>query len=84
MIARTDLAITGRPPESADIVAHHFMDNPLVVIAEPRHTLAERNQIPMHLLGDEAMIAREHGSGTHAAAQPGQFLMRVNDRSDLG
>ena len=66
---RTDLAITGRPPDSADVVARHVMDNPLVVIAEPRHPLADRDHIPIHLLGEEVMIAREQGSGTQAAAE---------------
>lgn len=66
---RTDLAITGRPPGSADVVARHVMDNPLVVIAEPRHALAERDRVPMHLLGEEVMVAREQGSGTQAAAE---------------
>ena len=66
---RTDLAITGRPPESADVVARHVMDNPLVVIAEPRHALADRDHIPVHLLGEEVMIAREQGSGTQAAVE---------------
>ena len=66
---RTDLAITGRPPESADVVARHVMDNPLVVIAEPHHALAGRDHLPMHLLGEEVMIAREQGSGTQAAAE---------------
>jgi len=30
-----DLAIIGQPPDTADIVAQHFKDNPLVVIAAP-------------------------------------------------
>jgi DNA-binding transcriptional LysR family regulator len=34
---RTDLAITGQPPESADLTALPFKDNPLVVIASPTH-----------------------------------------------
>ncbi len=66
---RTDLAITGRPPESADVVARHVMDNPLVVIAEPRHALADRDNIPTHLLGEEVLIARERGSGTQSAVE---------------
>ncbi len=64
-----DLAITGRPPESADAVARPFMDNPLVVIAEPGHALAGRDSIPTALLAEETMIVREPGSGTRAAME---------------
>jgi len=63
---RTDLAITGRPPDDASVVAHPFMDNPLVVVSRPDHPLAKLERVPLDLLGDEAMIAREPGSGTQA------------------
>jgi DNA-binding transcriptional LysR family regulator len=63
---RTDVAITGRPPDDASVVAHRFMENPLVVIARPDHGLAKLDRVSLDLLGEEAMIAREPGSGTQA------------------
>jgi len=69
MDKRTDIAITGRPPEDASCVAHRFMDNPLVAIARPDHRFARMERVPLDLLCEETMIAREQGSGTRAAAE---------------
>jgi DNA-binding transcriptional LysR family regulator len=66
---RTDLAITGQPPDDIDVVAQHFMDNPLVVIAPPGHALARQRHIPLARLRDEVLLVREAGSGTRAAMQ---------------
>ena len=63
---RIDLAITGQPPESVDLVAQYFMDNPLVVIAAPAHELAAQEGIPLKRLEEETMVVREPGSGTRA------------------
>jgi LysR family transcriptional regulator, low CO2-responsive transcriptional regulator len=66
----TDLAITGQPPDSLDVVAQHFMDNPLVVIAAPGHPLsAQGGSIPLHRLAEETLVVREPGSGTRAAME---------------
>jgi DNA-binding transcriptional LysR family regulator len=62
----TDLAITGRPPDSTDLVAQHFMDNPLVVIAPPSHPLASVPAIGLARLAEETLVVREQGSGTRA------------------
>lgn len=64
-----DLAITGRPPDSADIVAQHFMDNPLVVIAPPDHALVGQGAVPLARLARETLVLREPGSGTRAALE---------------
>lgn len=64
-----DLAITGRPPDSADVVAQHFMDNPLVVIAAPGHALAAAGEIPLAALAEQLWVVRENGSGTRAAVE---------------
>jgi DNA-binding transcriptional LysR family regulator len=64
---RTDLAITGQPPESADLVALPFKDNPLVVIAPPAHPCAKLTAISMPRLARETFVVREPGSGTRAA-----------------
>jgi DNA-binding transcriptional LysR family regulator len=63
---RIDLAITGQPPESVDVVAQHFMDNPLVVIAASAHKLAAQERIPLKRLEEEILVVREPGSGTRA------------------
>lgn len=64
-----DLAIMGRPPDEADLVAHSFMENPLVIIAAPGHPLAAEKAIPLARLAREPFITREPGSGTRMAAE---------------
>jgi DNA-binding transcriptional LysR family regulator len=66
---RTDIAITGLPPEDADLVAVPFKDNPLVVIAAPKHRLANVGPISMQHLARETFVAREPGSGTRAVIE---------------
>jgi len=74
---RTDLAITGQPPESADLVALPFKDNPLVVIAPPTHSCvqagaqagARADLIPVQRLARETFVVREPGSGTRAVIE---------------
>lgn len=67
--SRTDLAITGQPPDGVEVVAQNFKDNPLVVIASPRHALAGQEQVNMVRLAEEVLVVREPGSGTRAAAE---------------
>jgi DNA-binding transcriptional LysR family regulator len=64
-----DLAIMGRPPEASDLVAHPFMENPLVVIAAPNHPLARERNIALARIAQETFISREAGSGTRMAAE---------------
>jgi DNA-binding transcriptional LysR family regulator len=64
-----DLAITGQPPDGVEVVAQNFKDNPLVVIASPRHLLADQAQVGMARLAEEVLVMREPGSGTRAAAE---------------
>lgn len=66
---RTELAITGQPPEGGDLVAQHFMDNPIVVIAPPGHPLAASRRITLDRLVQEPLVVREPGSGMRAAMQ---------------
>jgi DNA-binding transcriptional LysR family regulator len=66
---RTDLAITGQPPETADVTSQYFMDNPLVVIAAPTHPLARLDSIPLRQLESETLVLREPGSGTRATVE---------------
>ncbi len=66
---RTDLAITGQPPDSANITSQYFMDNPLVVIAAPSHPLARLDHVRLRQLETETLVLREAGSGTRAAVE---------------
>jgi DNA-binding transcriptional LysR family regulator len=66
---RTDIAITGEPPEGIEVDAQRFMDNPLVVIANPDHPLARLERVDLARLHDERLVVREVGSGTRAATE---------------
>jgi DNA-binding transcriptional LysR family regulator len=64
-----DLVIMGQPPESEDLIAEPFLQNPLVVIAPPDHPLTQENQIPLERLMEDSFVVRELGSGTRGAAE---------------
>lgn len=66
---KTDLVIMGRPPEELNLATEAFMENPLVVIAPPDHTLAGEKQIPIEWLQQETFVVRESGSGTRIAME---------------
>ncbi len=66
---RTDLAITGQPPDTADVTSQYFMDNPLVVIAAPTHPLAGLDHVKLRDLATETLVLREVGSGTRATVE---------------
>jgi len=66
---RTDIAITGEPPVGVELDAQRFMDNPLVVIANPNHPLARLERIGLARLCAERLVMREAGSGTRAAVE---------------
>ena len=65
----TDLAITGLPPEDSELIARPFKENPLVVIAPPDHSLANRSDISLKELARFPFVIREPGSGTRAAME---------------
>ena len=64
-----DLVIMGRPPRELITVAEPFAKHPLVIIASPRHPLANKRRIPLQRLGSEKFIIREEGSGTRASME---------------
>ncbi len=64
-----DLVIMGKPPDSMDLLAEIFMDNPLVAIASPQHPLAGEKNIPLQRLQEETFLIREQGSGTRSATE---------------
>lgn len=65
----TDLAIMGKPPEGLDLNAESFLDNPLVVISDPEHPLAQLQHIKFCQLAQETFLSREKGSGTRSAME---------------
>ncbi len=64
-----DLYVMSQLPENLDILAHPFLDNPLVVIGPKTHPLAKEKNIPLKRLAEETFIMREPGSGTRRAFQ---------------
>ena len=64
-----DLVIMGQPPAEADVEAHSFLDNPLVVVAPPDHPLARDKTVPLARLQEETFLVREPGSGTRIAME---------------
>lgn len=65
-----DLVIMGRPPEGLDLVAEAFMDNPLVIVASPKHPLAShKGRINPQTLAKETFVTRETGSGTRSVLE---------------
>ena len=64
-----DMVLMGQPPEGADLESETFMENPLVVIAPPEHSLVGRRDIPLARLADEVFVMREPGSGTRMAME---------------
>ncbi|MCU7843339.1 MAG: LysR family transcriptional regulator [Candidatus Thiodiazotropha sp. (ex Monitilora ramsayi)] len=64
-----DLYIMGRVPDSLDVTAVPFMENPLVVIAPTGHPLEGKKNISPKRLVNEHFIMREQGSGTRLAAE---------------
>jgi len=64
---KDDLVIMGLVPETMALTKHSFVDNPIVVIANPQHPLTQQKNIPLTELANHAFIHREQGSGTRKA-----------------
>ena len=64
-----DLVIMGQPPASLDVDAQAFMENPLVVVAPPGHSLARGKSVPLRRIQEETFLVREPGSGTRIAME---------------
>jgi len=64
---KDDLVIMGLVPESMALAKYDFVDNPIVLIANPHHPLSKQKNIKLAELADHAFIHREQGSGTRKA-----------------
>ncbi len=64
-----DMAVMGLIEDAHDLEVAQFVPNELVVIASPRHPMAQRTNIPVAELSDETFLLREAGSGTRIDTQ---------------
>lgn len=64
-----DLVIMGSPPEGCNLQSEPFLENPLVVVANPHHYLVDREHVTLQELAKEDFVVREQGSGTRSAAK---------------
>lgn len=62
-----DLYIVSNPHKDIDLLSKPFLDNPLVVVANREHPLANKKNIDIACLNNEPFIMREQGSGTRDA-----------------
>ena len=81
-----DLYILSQVPTDLDLNAHQFLENPLVVLANRNHPLAQQKNIPLQKLNGEAFIMRELGSGTRTAVENlfAQHDISVKVKLELG
>ena len=62
-----DLYICGKVADELDVEDTLFLENPLVILAEPSHPMAGKKNIPLSALAEEQFIMRETGCGTYLA-----------------
>ncbi len=66
---KDDLYILSDVPDEPDVQAHPFLPNPLVVLANHDHPLANEKNISIQKLAELPFITRESGSGTRGYVQ---------------
>ncbi|MCP3869346.1 MAG: LysR family transcriptional regulator [Gammaproteobacteria bacterium] len=64
-----DMVLMGQPPRNLEVESEVFMDNPLVVVAPPDHSLSSETGITATRLAEEPFLMRESGSGTRQAME---------------
>ncbi|NJN75375.1 MAG: LysR family transcriptional regulator [Synechococcaceae cyanobacterium RL_1_2] len=81
-----DLYILSQPPKDIELKTVNFLNNPLVVVGNYKHPLADRKSIPIEELEQYPFIAREQGSGTRKAAQKlfDRYAIQPKIRLELG
>ncbi|NOR69426.1 MAG: LysR family transcriptional regulator, partial [Methylomarinum sp.] len=68
-----DLVIMGLVPENMPLTRYPIIDNPIIIVANPAHPLAQQKNIPLDELLKHEFIFRENGSGTRKALE--DFLL---------
>jgi len=68
----------GQPPDHLDIDSQSFMENPLVVVAPPSHSLCSEKEIAVKKLAKEIFLVRESGSGTRGAMERFFMAHKIN------
>lgn len=66
---QSDLYVMGQPPEGVSVVEYPFLENTIVVVARPDHSLAGKKRIPLSRITRERFVGRESGSGTRTAVE---------------
>ncbi len=81
-----DLLIMGQVPEHLEVEAYPFVDNELVVVANPQHPLTKCKSISLERLSEERFVVREPGSGTRQAVDRlfAEHGLKVNAYMELG
>lgn len=64
-----DMVLMGQPPTNVEVECEAFMENPLVVVAPPKHPLCAAGKVPLARLIEEVFLMREPGSGTRLAME---------------
>lgn len=71
-----EIAVMGRPPDAAEVVAAAFAKHPSVLVAAPAHRLASADGLlPVTALANERFVMREEGSGTRGLME--RFLSQA-------
>jgi DNA-binding transcriptional LysR family regulator len=78
-----ELAVMGRPDDHADVLATAFATHPSVIIAQPRHRLADAPSLSIADLAGEPLIMREDGSGTRLLIEQACIAAGVKPRIAL-
>lgn len=67
--SEADIFLMGRPPTDIATNAAIFGDNPLIIVASPRHPLARQRDISKERIAEENFLIREKGSGTRISLE---------------
>ncbi len=64
-----DLYIVATLPEKMELVCEGFLDDGLYVCAHPSHPLVGQKNIPLDVMADQLLLAREPGSATRKGVE---------------
>jgi len=78
-----DLYICGKVDDDLNVEDTLFLENPLVILAEPNHPLAKVKNIPIATLSNEQFIMREAGCGTYLALDKIVGDQNINFKSSM-